>query len=146
MFPGSHQWLLSDAVDILPHLLLPLTGPEEFSEDEMEKLPPDLQYMDDNKERECDPDIRNMLLEALLQLCSTKHGREVLRKFNVYVILKELFNWEVDEKAKKSCENVIQVLIADEPEPSMQDLKQVQIPEEVKKKFDEEPQTNVENL
>ena len=35
----------------------------------MEKLPPDLQYMDDNKERESDPDIRNMLLEALLQVC-----------------------------------------------------------------------------
>ena len=56
-------------MDILPHLLLPLTGPEEFPEDEMEKLPPDLQYMDDNKERESDPDIRNMLLEALLQVC-----------------------------------------------------------------------------
>ncbi|XP_073257560.1 protein HGH1 homolog isoform X2 [Porites lutea] len=66
----SHEWLLSDAVDILPHLLLPLAGPEEFPEDDMEKLPPDLQYLGDDKQREADPDIRKMLLEALLQSTS----------------------------------------------------------------------------
>ena len=66
--PDSHEWLLSDAVDILPHLLLPLAGPEEFPEDDMEKLPPDLQYLDENKQRETDPDIRRMLLDALLQV------------------------------------------------------------------------------
>ena len=83
--------------------------------------------------------------DFFFQLCSTKHGREMMRKFNIYVILKELFNWEVNEEVKKSCGNVIQVLIADEPEPSMQDLKQVQIPEEVRKKFDEEPQKKIQN-
>lgn len=31
-----HEWLLSDAVDILPFLLLPLAGPEELSEEENE--------------------------------------------------------------------------------------------------------------
>ena len=66
--PESHEWLLGEAVDILPHLLLPLAGPEEFPEDEMEKLPPDLQYLDDTKQREADPDIRKMLLDALLQV------------------------------------------------------------------------------
>jgi len=66
--PDSHEWLLSDAVDILPHLLLPLAGPEEFPEDDMEKLPPDLQYLDENKQRETDPVIRRMLLDALLQV------------------------------------------------------------------------------
>ena len=55
-------------MDILPHLLLPLAGPEEFSEDDMEKLPTDLQYLDDTKQREPDPDIRTMLLDALLQV------------------------------------------------------------------------------
>lgn len=67
-FPESHEWLLSEAVDILPHFLLPLAGPEEFPEDEMEKLPPDIQYLDDTKQREADPDIRKMLLDALLQV------------------------------------------------------------------------------
>ena len=76
LFPSeSHEWLLSDAVDILPHLLLPLAGPEEFSEDDMEKLPPDLQYLGDDKQREADPDIRKMLLEALLQVGKKLGGR-----------------------------------------------------------------------
>ena len=75
-FPSeSHEWLLSDAVDILPHLLLPLAGPEEFPDDDMEKLPPDLQYLGDDKQREADPDIRKMLLEALLQVGKKPEGR-----------------------------------------------------------------------
>ena len=55
-------------MDILPHLLLPLTGPEEFPDEDMDKLPPDLQYMDEDKQRESDPGVRRMLLEALLQV------------------------------------------------------------------------------
>ncbi|KAL4671710.1 hypothetical protein H8959_004419 [Pygathrix nigripes] len=32
-----HEWLLGPEVDILPFLLLPLAGPEDFSEEEMER-------------------------------------------------------------------------------------------------------------
>lgn len=63
-----------------------------------------------------------------------------MRSTNVYIILRELFNRETDDEVKKACSNVIQVLIGDEPEPGMEDLKQVQIPEHIK--FDEEQQTN----
>ena len=63
-----HQWLLGDGVDILPSLLLPLAGPEEFSEEETAKLPEDLQYLPDDKTREEDPDVRKMLLEALTKV------------------------------------------------------------------------------
>lgn len=35
--PGHHEWLLGPEVDVLPHLLLPLAGPEDFSEEEMER-------------------------------------------------------------------------------------------------------------
>lgn len=35
--PGHHEWLLGPEVDILPFLLLPLAGPEDFSEEEMER-------------------------------------------------------------------------------------------------------------
>ena len=59
---------MSDTMNILPHLLLPLTGPGEFPEDDMEKLLPDLKNMDEDKKRESDPGIRRMLLEALLQV------------------------------------------------------------------------------
>ena len=70
LFSAYHDWLLSETVDILPHLLLPLAGPEELDEEEMEKLPPDLQYLGEEKERESDPVIRRMLLESLLQVVS----------------------------------------------------------------------------
>jgi len=67
-FLVSHSWLLGDDVDILPFLLLPLAGPEEMSEDEMEGLPEDLQYLGDDKKREEDPDIRKMLIESIMQV------------------------------------------------------------------------------
>lgn len=53
-----HSWLLSEDVDILPRLLLPLAGNEEFTDEENEKLPIDLQYLGEDKKRETDPDIR----------------------------------------------------------------------------------------
>ena len=70
----SHKWLLSDQVDILPVLLLPLAGPEEFSPEEMEKLPLDLQYLPDDKQREQDPDVRRMLVEAITKVCEKEEG------------------------------------------------------------------------
>ena len=63
-----HEWLLSEGVDILPRLLLPLAGPEEFDDDDMEKLPDDLQYLPPDKTREPDPDVRIMLLESIYQV------------------------------------------------------------------------------
>ena len=67
-YQGDHKWLLSDEVDILPRLLLPLAGNEEFDEEDNNKLPLDLQYLGDDKERECDPGIRKMLIEAVFQV------------------------------------------------------------------------------
>ena len=64
----AHEWLLSEDVDLLPSLLLPLAGPEQFDEEEMQKLPEDLQYLPDDKKREEDPDIRKILLEALMKV------------------------------------------------------------------------------
>ena len=60
--------MLSDDVDLLPRLLLPLAGPEEYDDDDVERLPDDLQYLPPDKEREPNPRIRKMLVEALLQV------------------------------------------------------------------------------
>lgn len=65
---ASHQWLLSEEVDLLPSLLLPLAGPEQFEDDEMEQLPDDLQYLPDDKVRDDDPDIRKMCIEAIMKV------------------------------------------------------------------------------
>ena len=71
-------------MDLLPVLLLPLAGPEEFSPEEMDKMPLDLQYLPDDKQREQDPDIRRMLVEAVakvgpdMRIRITKHSLGLL--------------------------------------------------------------------
>lgn len=134
---AHHEWLLSDAVDILPFLLLPLAGPEELSEEENEGLPVDLQYLPEDKKREEDPDIRKMLLETLLLLTATKAGRRTLRQKNVYPVVRELHRWEQDAHVGAACEKLVQVLIGDEPEPGMENLMEVEIPQDVEQKLRE---------
>ncbi|XP_042562626.1 protein HGH1 homolog [Clupea harengus] len=73
-----HEWLLSDAVDILPFLLLPLAGPEELSEEENEGLPVDLQYLPEDKRREEDPDVRKMLVETLMLVSPLPYIKTIL--------------------------------------------------------------------
>ncbi|XP_058805971.1 protein HGH1 homolog [Phymastichus coffea] len=131
----NHDWLMSQDVDILPYLLLPLAGPEEFTEEENNKLPIDLQYLPETKTREKDPDIRIMLLEALGQLCATKKTREYLRENNTYIILRELHKWEKEKTVLLACENVVDILIKTEEEIGLDNLKEIEIPEEYKKKF-----------
>ncbi|XP_076294891.1 protein HGH1 homolog [Lasioglossum baleicum] len=131
----NHEWLLSPEVDILSYLLLPLAGPEEFDDEENDKLPISLQYLPETKTREPDLDIRVMLLEALAQLCATKQGRQVLREQNTYVILREYHKWEKDESVLLACENVVDILIKTEEEMGVDNLKDVEVPEEYTKKF-----------
>ncbi|XP_028303404.1 protein HGH1 homolog [Gouania willdenowi] len=141
-----HEWLLSDAVDILPFLLLPLAGPEELTEEENEGLPVDLQYLPEDKQREEDPDIRKMLLETLLLLTATKAGRLTLKEKNVYFIMREFDRWEKDVHVSAACEKLIQVLIGDEPEPGMENLMEVEIPTDVEEKLKEADAKEQEKL
>ncbi|XP_041040644.1 protein HGH1 homolog isoform X3 [Carcharodon carcharias] len=141
-----HEWLLGSEVDILPFLLLPLAGPEELSEDEMEGLPVDLQYLPEDKQREKDPDIRKMLLEAINLLTATRNGRKMVKEKNAYVILREFHKWEKEPDVSAACEKLIEVLISDEPEAGMENLLEVEIPEEMQGKLkmqDEEEQQRI---
>ena len=60
--------MLGGDIDILAVLLLPLAGPDQFSDEENDQLPLDLQYLPDDKEREPSRDIRKMLLETLIKV------------------------------------------------------------------------------
>ncbi|XP_070248225.1 protein HGH1 homolog [Myotis yumanensis] len=132
-----HEWLLGPEVDILPFLLLPLAGPEDFSEEEMERLPVDLQYLPPDKQREPDADIRKMLIEAIMLLTATAPGRQQVRDQGAYLILRELHNWEPESDVRGTCEKLIQVLIGDEPERGMENLLEVQVPEDVERQLQE---------
>ncbi|XP_043231105.1 protein HGH1 homolog isoform X1 [Amphibalanus amphitrite] len=134
----SHMWLLGPDVDLLPRLLLPLTGPEPYDDEDMEKLPVDLQYMDETKTREADVDIRKMLLEAITQLCATRSARERVRAQGAYLILREYHKWETDEAALELCEELVNILIKTEDEIGVDDLKAVQIPNDVAERLHKE--------
>uniref|UniRef100_UPI00358F4FB1 protein HGH1 homolog n=1 Tax=Myxine glutinosa TaxID=7769 RepID=UPI00358F4FB1 len=128
---SRHSLLLSNELDLLPRLLLPLAGPDEFTEEENEGLPLDLQFLPPEKQREADPSGRRDLLEALTLLCATATGRRTVRDANTYLILRQLHSWEADEQAKQVCEALIQILIGDEPSPDMDNLLTVPIPPDI---------------
>jgi len=132
-----HQWLMGPQVDIVPRLLLPLAGPtpEDLPDEDIEKLPVDLQYLDEDKTIEHDIDIRTMLLEALTQLCATKTGREAMREMNVYVVLRQFHMVEKDRACLLAAENIVDILIKTEEEINIDNYKEVQVPDDVVDKF-----------
>jgi len=65
-------------------------------------------------------------------------GRAVLRKYNVYVIIREYHKWE-HERAKANepaIYNLIDILIGDEPKEDHANLRDVEIPPEVQNALD----------
>lgn len=148
--PVYHNIILNEKDDILHAILYPLCGPEEFSDEENEKLPLELQYLPETKTREEDPDLRKMLLESLLQLCATKRYREVLRSKGVYEILREYHKWEAkfgqDKECLLACENVVDILIKKEEEIGLDNYREVEVPADVADKFVKEDMEYMENI
>lgn len=76
-----------------------------------------------------------MLLESLAQLCATKKAREHLRSKGTYEILRELHKFECtdngDKAALRACENVVDILIRTEDEIGEDNLKTIEIPNDV---------------
>merc|ERR1712126_368848 len=138
-----HDWLISDKVDIVPRLVLPLAGPagDSITDEEMDSLPVDLQYLDEDKRIEKDLDVKIMLLESLTQLCATKWGREQLREKNIYVILRELHKVEKDRGCLLAVENLVDILIKKEDEIKIDNYKQVDVPEDLHDKFKQMDET-----
>ncbi|OQV16312.1 High mobility group protein DSP1 [Hypsibius exemplaris] len=132
-----HQWLLGPKVSLLSYLLLPLAGPEEFDEEDTDKLPVDLQFLPAEKTREPDADLRVVLLESLLQLCCTEFGRHFLRDHGGYLILREFHKWETNPAVRYACENAVDPLISDEPLDHMKDLKRVDVPDHLVQEFNQ---------
>ena len=102
------------SVRLLPRLLLPLCGPEEFDADDMELMPEEIQFLDTSKMRESDPVIMRTLLEALLLLCSTRHGRQVLRDRKVYPVLRVLHSAQDNTEVNGVIDEIVQLLMRDE--------------------------------
>lgn len=110
-------------MEILPYLLLPLAGPEEFDLEDQELLPPALQFLPPTKRRESDPVLRLTHVETLLLLCTTRWAREYLRKNGVYEIVRALHENEQVDKISEHIERLVNFLKRDEgPETEADDV------------------------
>ncbi|CAI6340454.1 unnamed protein product [Periconia digitata] len=122
----SHPTLLSNlspdpslpppsiGANLLPYLLLPLMGPEEYADEDTEGMLDELQLLEPDKERESDAEIIKTHLETLLLLSTTKEGRDVMRQVKVYPIVRECHLHTEDEGVREACDRVVQVVMRKE--------------------------------
>ncbi|SMR47474.1 unnamed protein product [Zymoseptoria tritici ST99CH_3D1] len=114
----SHPTLLSPSeeggLDLLPYILLPLMGPEEYSDEDTDALPEACQLLPPDKEREGQNDIIVIHLETLLLLTTTAEGRKELRGKGVYAVIRALHEQVEEEGVREGCDRLVQVLMRGE--------------------------------
>ncbi|KAK4197234.1 hypothetical protein QBC40DRAFT_285894 [Triangularia verruculosa] len=114
--PSHPKFLDEDQINILPYLLLPIIGNEQYDEDEMLEMLPDLQLLPPDKQR--DTDNQNILahVETLTLLTTTREGRDLMRNVKVYPVIREAHLRVDDEGVREACERLVNVIMADEAE------------------------------
>lgn len=116
---ASHDRLLASedgegSIGLLPYILLPLMGDEEYSEEDTEGMLDECQLLPPDKEREREVDILTTHLESLLLLTTERTSRQRLRDVKVYPIVRELHLHVEDEDVRAGCDRLVQVLMRDE--------------------------------
>lgn len=110
-----HPTLFSeDDANILPYILLPIMGPEEFEEEESTDMLPDLQLLPPDKQRDSDHGIITTHLETLMLLTTTREGRDKMREIKVYPIVRECHLHVDNEDVREACDRLVQVLMRSE--------------------------------
>ncbi|RWS01048.1 protein FAM203A-like isoform X1 [Dinothrombium tinctorium] len=143
-----HSHLLREEFNLLTKLVHPICGSTEIEldDEDMEKVPIELQYLPPEKQRESNPDIRHSLIECLLLLCATSFGRKMIRDSNIYLILRETHKREEVRKVQKRIEDLVDIILKDEKEyADIENLMKLQLSDEYKRKFDEDDKKLLEN-
>ncbi|KFM75683.1 Protein FAM203A, partial [Stegodyphus mimosarum] len=109
----NHKRLLDD-LNILPVLLYPLMGSEQYEENEVEQLPIECQYLDDHKKRIQFPEVRNALVQALSLLCNSEYGWNYLKSHGVYFVARELHLWEETDIVSEHIETLVSYMLVNE--------------------------------
>ncbi|KAL4904247.1 hypothetical protein BDW74DRAFT_155368 [Aspergillus multicolor] len=110
-----HPTLFSeDEANLLPYILLPIMGPEEYSEEDTADMLPDLQLLPPDKQRESDNGIIVTHLETLLLLTTTREGRDRMRAVSVYPVIRECHLRVDDDDVREACDRLVQVIMRDE--------------------------------
>ncbi|KAI9229189.1 MAG: hypothetical protein DHS80DRAFT_30028 [Piptocephalis tieghemiana] len=121
---SDHVLLLEESgLNLLPYFLLPLCGPEEFSDEDMETLPDELQFLPPTKALESDENLLRTHLEALLLLATTREARDILRARNAYRVLQKLHLLKSDdEPTAELIDRIVQLLQGTESGAEIQEL------------------------
>jgi hypothetical protein len=102
-----------EGCDLLAHLLAPLIGMDEYTSEEQELLPVELQFCE--REREVDAALRGMLVDCLFAVSNGgREGREYLRGCGVYRVLQKMHISEESESVREGIEVVVDLLERDE--------------------------------
>lgn len=116
--PSHPRFLSEEDIHILPYVLLPIMGNEDYDDDDMDGMLPELQLLPPDKQRDPNVNIVQTHVETLLLLTSTKEGRELLRQIKVYPIIRETHLHVEDEGVQEACDRLVQMLMADEEDAS----------------------------
>ncbi|KAF3767662.1 DUF383-domain-containing protein [Cryphonectria parasitica EP155] len=112
---ASHPSFFSeDEIHILPYILLPIMGSEDYDPEEMLEMLPELQLLPPDKERETDPTIIQTHVETLMIFTTTRKGRDHMREIKVYPVVRETHLRVKDEGVRVACERLVQVLMLDD--------------------------------
>jgi hypothetical protein len=108
--------LLSDELNLMPYILLPLVTAEGFDDDDddLDGIPEELQLLEPTKEKEKDPKLRLMLIESLLLVTQSRPGRDHLRAKKAYPVVKKLHTQEKDEEVMDRIEKLVNMIMRDE--------------------------------
>lgn len=101
-------------IGLLPYVLLPLMGNEEYKDEDTEGMLDECQLLPPDKERESQADILITHLESLLLLTTEIESRRMLRDVQVYPIVRELHQGVEDEGVREGSDRLVQVLMRDE--------------------------------
>lgn len=107
-------FLAEDDMNLLPYILLPIAGSEEFDEEETMAMLPDLQLLPPDKERDSDPEIVQAHVETLTLLTTTREGRDLMREVKVYPLIRETHLHVNHDGVKEACDRLVQVLMREE--------------------------------
>ncbi|KAK7537602.1 hypothetical protein IWX49DRAFT_502820 [Phyllosticta citricarpa] len=111
----AHPALMdTDKVNLLPYILLPLMGSEEYSDEDMDGMLDEVQLLPPDKTRDSQPDIMRIHLDTLLLLTTTKTAREEMRKVKVYPIIRECHLQVEDDEVREGCDRIVQMLMRKE--------------------------------
>ncbi|KAI8619747.1 hypothetical protein BC830DRAFT_1051105, partial [Chytriomyces sp. MP71] len=106
--------ILSAELNLVPYILLPLCGPNDFDDEDIDSLPDDLQLLESTKTREPVPHFRLTLVEVLLLLTSSRPGRAHLRALKVYNVVRALHLVEKDADVIDRIERIVTMVMGDE--------------------------------